>query len=497
MGLKSTDEQKAIFKFVDKRTENLLIEAYAGCGKTTTIVNALKLLPKFGSQITFLAFNKHIKEELDTKIPEHVRCYTAHGLGLSAIKRKYGSIEFNEYKADVIIKKKASRWNLDTEFKNYFEKQDYLNNIKKLANLCRLTLTFDKKFIGYLAEKHDIKFKNFDTSIKRTMKVLETMTNDKTMYDFTDMVFLPAVDPKIWLFPQDYVIIDEAQDWNRAQQKLIEKMLKKDKVTKKIVGRLIAVGDEKQSIYGFNGVSDKSFDWFRKFPNTKTLKLSHTFRCGKNIVKEAQKIVPDIKALPSMHNGIVRDGDVLTEPESGDFILCRTTAPLVKLFFHFLVNGEKATIKGSDIGLSLIDMIGDFKNQIELVNHWRNKLSKLGTDLKNAGVLNFKEESSYINLDDKVTVLSFLTRVAKDVPDLINKIKQIFTDEIEGIILSTVHKSKGLEADRVFIIKPDKLPMQVSKPWQYQQEMNLKYVAVTRARKELIFDPVWDIEEEE
>ena len=76
-----------------------------------------------------------------------------------------------------------------------------------------------------------------------------------------------------------------------------------------------------------------------------------------------------------------------------------------------------------------------------------------------------------------------------------NKIKTIFTDEIQGIVLSTVHKIKGLEADRVFIIRPDLLPMQTAKPWQYAQEKNLEYVAITRSRLELIYDNNWSDEE--
>ena len=76
MNFKPTDEQKRIFTFIKKRPENILIEAYAGAGKTTTIVEAIKLLPK-DKNIMFLAFNKHIQEELKTKLPEHVRCYTS------------------------------------------------------------------------------------------------------------------------------------------------------------------------------------------------------------------------------------------------------------------------------------------------------------------------------------------------------------------------------------------------------------------------------------
>ena len=75
--------------------------------------------------------------------------------------------------------------------------------------------------------------------------------------------------------------------------------------------------------------------------------------------------------------------------------------------------------------------------------------------------------------------------------DLKYKIKSIFTDEIQGIVVSTVHKIKGLEADRVFIIRPDLLPMQTPKPWQHIQEKNLQYVAYTRAKLDLIFDNEW------
>ena len=136
---------------------------------------------------------------------------------------------------------------------------------------------------------------------------------------------------------------------NRCQIKIIEKVLKRDRKTKKLKGRLICVGDFFQGVYGFNAADEKSFEWFEKFPNTKTLPLSVSFRCSKKVIEKAQEIVPDIKALPDAQEGIVRDGSV-TEAKSGDFVLCRTTMPLIKLFFEFLSQQKKAMIKGSDIG---------------------------------------------------------------------------------------------------------------------------------------------------
>ena len=72
----------------------------------------------------------------------------------------------------------------------------------------------------------------------------------------------------------------------------------------------------------------------------------------------------------------------------------------------------------------------------------------------------------------------------------------MFTDEKinNAVMLSTAHKSKGLEANRVLILLPNKLPLKWPHQleWQLRQEMNLKYVALTRAKKELVFV---DIEE--
>jgi DNA helicase II / ATP-dependent DNA helicase PcrA len=491
---KPTPEQGRVFLFTVKRPENLLIKAYAGCGKTTTIVEAVKLLPKDKS-IMFLAFNKHIQEELKTKLPEYVRCYTTYGLGNAAIKRKYGEkIEFDEFKIDKIIQNKMKTWDLQDEFDTDDEISFYLTQIKKLVNMCRLTLTVKPEFIPYIADRYEINY-NKPKDIKRVLKVLDTATNDRKFYDYTDMIYLPAIDNSIWMFPQDYVFIDEIQDLNRCQIRIVEKILKKDKTSGKYTGRLISVGDFFQGVYGFNAADEKSFEWFEKFPKTKILPLSVSFRCAKNIIAKAQEIVPEIKALDDAPDGVVRDGDVLGEAQSGDFVLCRTTMPLVKLFFAFLVRNKKAIIKGSDIGLQLIDLIGKIKTLDKLTAFWSGELARFRKDLKSDGVLDPNEHSGYSALADKVSTLLFLAKLADDIPDLKNKITTIFTDKIQGIVLSTVHKIKGLEADRVFIIRPDLLPMKNVKSWQYIQEKNLEYVAITRAKLELIYDRNWTDEE--
>ena len=488
--MQPTKEQERIFLFTKKRPENILIKAYAGAGKTTTIVEAVKKLPQ-DKAITFLAFNKHIQEELKEKLPEYVRCYTTYGIGTGALKRKYGdSIQFDEFKMDKIIQKKAKYWKLDEELHSEEDIALYLQNVKKLVNLCRLTLTLNQKYIPYVADRYDIKL-NKPKDIKRVLKVLDEASTNRKFYDYTDMVFLPAIDNSIWFFPQDYVFVDEVQDLNRCQIRIIEKVLKRDRKTKELKGRLIAVGDFFQGVYGFNAADEKSFEWFEKFPNTKVLPLSVSFRCSKAVIAKAQEIVPQIQARPDAPVGSVRDGNVLEEAESGDFVLCRTTMPLVKLFFEFLTQRKKAIIKGSDIGVHLIELIGKINNLDNLIKFWESELFNFRTDLKKEGILDPTEHSGYSALEDKVNTLLFLARISDSVLDLKYKIKTIFTDKIQGIVLSTVHKIKGLEADRVFIIRPDLLPMQTPKAWQQIQEKNLQYVAYTRAKLDLIFDNEW------
>jgi superfamily I DNA/RNA helicase len=395
---------------------------------------------------------------------------------------------------DKIIQKKAKYWKLDEEFHSEEDIQNYLQNVKKLVNLCRLSLTLNPKYVPYVADRYDIKL-NKPKDIKRVLKVLDEASTNRKFYDYTDMVFLPAIDNGIWFFPQDYVFVDEVQDLNRCQIKIIEKVLKRDRKTKKLKGRLIAVGDFYQGVYGFNAADEKSFQWFERFPNTKVLPLSVSFRCSKAVIRKAQEVVPQIQALPDAPEGSVReDGNVLEEAKSGDFVLCRTTMPLVKLFFEFLTQRKKAIIKGSDIGVHLVELIGKINNLDKLIKFWEKELSDFRADLQHQGILDPTDHSGYAALEDKVNTLLFLAQISDSVLDLKYKIKTIFTDEIQGIVLSTIHKIKGLEADRVFIIRPDLLPMQTPKAWQAMQEKNLQYVAYTRAKLDLIFDNEWQDE---
>lgn len=480
-----TQEQIDIYNEAEFGEGNMVIRARAGSGKTSTLVNITKRLPQSKSK-TFLAYNKHIQLELKTKLPSDVFCYTSHGLGYGAIKRKYKDVEVDELKADKVLAKHLKKWDMSQVANVY----DYISKMKLMINLIRMTLTFDQYQVLELAEKYDLKFDLEDT--KRVFLILEEMLNDKKTIDFTDMIYLPVVDKKIWLFPQDYVLVDEAQDLCKAQHELVKKLMKWDKATGKPTSRLIFCGDDLQSIYGFTGADTNSFNNLTRLPNTKVLPLTTTFRCGKNIVAEANKLVPDIKAMETAEDGIVRTGSALDEAGDGDFILARKSLPLVRLFFSYLVMRKKATIKGSDFGVNLLHMIEGQKSLAQLGAMLVNNLRNFREKLEQSGVFDVEEHTGYIMMNDKKDVLEFLMKMVNSIDELKQLIGGIFKENVtEGIILSTIHKAKGLEANRVFIVRPDEIPLGVAKGWMYQQELNLKYIAITRAKKELVYDIMW------
>jgi DNA helicase-2/ATP-dependent DNA helicase PcrA len=482
-----TKEQTDFYNKLQHTNQNIVLSARAGSGKTTSLVKGMSLLPPDNKKL-FIAYNKHIVEELKKKLPEDVKVATCHSIGFAALKRKYGNFELDEYKMHKIFDKKASKWRMlklaeDTSI-DWFGR--YKTDMIQLNNLCRSTLSLEKKYIINLIQSYELNL-NQTVDVKRTLDILSTAYEDTSVFDFTDMVYMSAIEPTVFLFKYDYVFVDESQDLTKAQQVIFKKSLKKDG------GRFVSVGDPYQSLYGFGGAMTDSFAWFAKQPNTIQLPLTVSFRCGKNIIKHAQTLVPDIKAMENAIDGIVReDGDVVEEVQQGDWVLSRKTAPLLKLFFELLIKNKKATIKGKDIGEDLVKNVSKYKTIAQLQAGLLNNLEICKTDLLKQKITNFDTHPKYQYLLDNKNILTLLCKVVKDIEELKIKIGNIFTENIEDtIVLSTVHKSKGLEADRVFIIQPQFLPMPTPIGWQWQQEKNLKYVAITRAKKELIYDYNW------
>jgi intein/homing endonuclease len=246
------------------------------------------------------------------------------------------------------------------------------------------------------------------------------------------------------------------------------------------------------SIYGFNGSDTESFNWFRSKENTTELPLTTSYRSAKRIIELAQTIVPNIRYKEDAEDGEVTNGSVLELAKPGDFVLARKNKPLVVLLFDLLRLNKSATIRGNDIGIRIAETVKQYKTIPELNEGLNHRLTELRDNLvNNFGVIDFRNDPRYVALEDNVEIIRFLMNNTKTINRIIEKLSLIFTDKPEGIILSTVHKSKGLEADTVFIIRPDEIRLRTPIPEAVIQERNLEYIAYTRAKNRLIIDRDW------
>lgn len=253
-------------------------------------------------------------------------------------------------------------------------------------------------------------------------------------------------------------------------------------------------------LYSFASSDPESFKRLKELPNTKSLPLSISYRCAKNIVEFAKKIVPTIEANNDSREGEVKYDVGLDEIEDGDMVLCRNNAPLMQVYVDFIKQGKKCFIRGKDIGLNLKNMVK--RTGIEALN---KNLQEDGVfvrlydavfDMINELVCKYNisysdavESASVSNRLDMIKALEILSDDINTSTELIDKISNIFSDRKKGgISLSTIHKAKGLEANNVYIACRHLMPSsKAKKDWEIRQEYNLMYVAYTRAKDILGF----------
>ena len=472
--------QKAIYRSFLTTDENINISAVAGSGKTTVLVHLLNFVKKSNSAL-FLAFNKSVVNELKDRIKqrENVEVMTVHSYGWRCILSRYGSY------AKISANKSLSK--IERAMK-LFPKVDenkkgwYFYIITQIVDLLRCNLLEpSSENIDKISEHYNLNVSPLDAKIAK--KVFELMDKDKRNFDFMDMIYQPIADGTIRQRKYDYVFCDECQDFSVAQQNLIKNALNRK-------GRLITVGDPRQAIYGFCGADSNSYSNLSTINGESlNLPLSVSYRCAKNIVLEAKNIVPEISYSKNAKDGIVREGSLM-ELEDGDWILCRNLKPLVQTCLWLMKNKVKSKIRGKDIGegiLALVSKTGS-KTLKGLSTELIHEKDKLFNKLTKRGVSHPSLHPKMEDLNEKIEVIECLMSEVNSIQTLKTLISNIFSDEIKGILLSTIHKAKGLENDKVFFLCPDLIPSKyATQDWQLEQEQNLKYVAITRAKSTLIY----------
>ena len=470
-------EQRAIFMHVASSPNHLVVQALAGTGKTATIVEAMcKYVPP-GKSMLYVIFANRNAREAESKCHAGIQVRTCHAFGLAALKAAYGS------KVEVDAKGEKVRNIAQALLGPEDEKVELRFNFCKAVSLAKGYLCSDVESVLAVMTKHEIEVNLDQTSeddfASNVLKALELSAQQYMRVDFDDMIWLP-IKRNVSIPKYDYVFPDEVQDLSPARRELVKRAVA-------LNGKMVAVGDKNQAIFGWTGADSASMENTRTEMDADVLHLSTTYRCAKSIVAVAQATVPEYVAYEGNAEGEVTNKslDMMQKPANeggaapGDFILSRVNAPLVKLCMQFVREGRKANIQGRDVGKNLTYMLKRSKAAsvsgfLMWLDTWEsNECQKLA------------ERNKPIDaITDKADCLRVFCEGETSLEAVKANIESMFADEEPGkpetgiIRLSSIHRAKGLEADRVWLLTYTFTPVG-------PDEENVWYVGVTRARHSL------------
>jgi DNA helicase-2/ATP-dependent DNA helicase PcrA len=486
--------QTAIFTFLADTTRNLVVRAGAGSGKTTLLVEIVKRL---AGLTIFLAFNKSIQLELESR---GVFAKTFHGLVYSAVTRFYSNMSRASVDANKVR-------NLIRERYSDADQRTYGSFVAKLVGLAKnsgmgFLMDDTEQNWDALAAKHDLEIEDAKgdhaTALELARSMLITsneVARTNGLLDFDDLLFL-AVKEGIKLPTFDNVLVDEAQDTNAIQRAIIRKIMHDN-------SRLVAVGDPSQGIYGFRGADSDAMDLIKSEFDAEELPLTVSYRCATSIVKYASQFGV-IEAAPGAIEGSVtrmnyahdlpiagKAGSKITRAmQPQDLVICRLTKPLVELAYDLMMARKPAYMMGREIGEGLVNLIKkqQAKGVLNLIAKLDESTSREIERAKAKGD-DAKAERAEDRRDCIMFLIDTLPENERTIPELIRIIENLFKNKADAVVLATVHKAKGLESNRVFWLNHDYVSKWARQPWQKQQEVNLRYVAATRAKSELVLIP--------
>lgn len=467
-----SEQQQAVFKHFAESKRNASVEARAGTGKTTTIKEAFKHAPE--RRMLYAVFNKKNQVEAAEKIRDRrVDVLTLHSLGFRFIRKvwmdakpddmveqdrvKAAYAAANEVITDALL---ASCVKLVGFLKNTSLNPSYAEAYEVAQNL---------ELVGTFPEQ-DARLVNAALRVLDLSKVKDVQGR----ISFNDMVWLPVANNWVQAM-YDLVVVDEAQDMNLPQLTMARTASK---------GRVIVVGDDRQAIYGFRGAVQNGMAMMCEKLDAVRLPLTITYRCPKAVVALAQTEVPDYRAHDTAPEGEVvdvKESKMFSEVKPGDAILSRLNAPLMPLVLGLLRKNIPARIEGRDIGKQLSGIVRGLKAKsvpdfIAKLETWKERQIARASKFKNP-------EKKIEQTQDIVDTLAVLAQDSTSVTDIERRLEVLFQDTNDyskpAVVLSSVHKAKGLEWKRVWMLS------ETFRRGKGGEEANIFYVAVTRAQASL------------
>lgn len=464
------------------RTEqDMIIEAGAGTGKTTTLRQLAEDSPK--ERILYVAYNKSVQLEAADSFSPNVTARTAHSLAYGGTIRKYGNRVRNCRMGSIQVTELAQRLNI-CDFDFGPDSNDKPLKLQVVAELVTTALT---RFCGgadqEVSDRHVSRRPGLGESENEALRahVVELANRAWSDYSSTSgrLTFTPAIYLKLWqssnpTLKYDTIFFDEAQDANGAMAAVVNRQSAKRR----------AVGDRCQALYEWNGAIDAMARW----SHWSRLMLTRSFRFGPVVAGQANLWLEYLKSdlrltgLESIDSRLV---EYMSEPTA---VLCRTNMGVIDAALRQLQAGRATAVVGG---------VGEAA-----------RLARAAADLKSgrrpkhpdlAGFRSWEEFLNFVNHDPDGQDFAVLAALVETygTDQILMLQRRLCAKEADAqVTISTGHKAKGREWPKVLIAQDfaprdsDSDSEDSPEPPFTRAAAMLAYVAVTRARDELCLGPL-------
>lgn len=477
-----------------------LINAGPGSGKTFTLVNGYLTLAKkllvpvepteeqgaifeflqsefnYNDSVCFFAHNNSTKETLEKRLMKEAKVFTFHGAGQSAIIDKWRFHKPDFRRTEKLIGTITGRELRDM---SWSEKSEWYA-IKRLVHYFKLeNVEPSQAMYDYILKKYaDMSaYRLPEDWLDRTVRLLELCAIPNNTVEYDDMLWLGAKAAKAKRPRYKIGFVDESQDISRCSYDLVTHMCE----------HVVFCGDKNQAINAFAGASEEMYDSIAqkcdaKLPLKMTLRnppficdMANTIRPG-GVIKGPNTIDGEHKTIT--YASLPRELAEKCRPNN-TLIISRTNAAVVGCAILLHKAGVEAQIVDRELSEEITNFIKSFKTtDLRKINDALNEYEAKAAKSKNPLWVQMCQ--------DKAAYTRQLVNAVSTFTELLKLVKDTFEKYPKGFKLSSIHRSKGMEAKNVFILNPPvELEMAMNHPIAREQEINLHFVAITRSAKNL------------
>ncbi|MCB1875792.1 MAG: UvrD-helicase domain-containing protein [Chromatiales bacterium] len=456
-----TEEQQAI---VESPADLLKVKAFAGTGKTFTLVEYAKARPK--EPMLYLAFNRSIRREAERKFPKNVTCLTSHAPA-------YRSIGV-AYKDKLVEDSRPREWVEALRLDRIVAAGESYLLAHQALQCLKNWLASDREALD---ERSIVPLRRGTSPFADSLVVATANDGWQRMVDHADSAVGMTHDGYLKLYqlskpvwPYQRILFDEAQDANPVTTDLVLRQR----------AHKVFVGDPHQQIYGFRGADDA----LEKLNAEETLYLSGSWRFGPHVAGIANVLLARFKGETVRVKGLGGADEIASvDRQQPHTILCRGNASIFT-----------AAIANMDAHPHFVGGINGYRLDRLLSAHDL----RVGESVRDPYLASFRDWQEFSDIaettDDReaLSLIRICERYQDGLPGLIGAVRRNAspTPQGAGVTLSTGHKAKGLEWDQVRLASdfPDLLDEEQA-PAQAgdleDEEINLIYVAATRAKRRL------------